>query len=235
MPTHKRLLLGVHKTSSLASDLIPGGDDVDTAGSVGHEPAPDDAEVGDSATGPDPETDDSVSGASGGSKRPRRAAAGPRVRLAAIISMVIACVGASGLAGFSWWKYEQQRAVDDAGQAALSAAQRYAVILTSVDNAHLDQNFAEVVNGATGEFRDMYVQASARLRQVLMDNQAGAHGVVIDSGIKSEAKNKVEVVLFVDQSVTNKANPDPRIDRNRVVMTMEKIDGRWLASKVDLP
>ncbi|MGP3708901.1 hypothetical protein [Gordonia paraffinivorans] len=42
-------------------------------------------------------------------------------------------------------------------------------------------------------------------------------------------------MLFVDQSITNTASPEPRVDRSRVVMTMEKVDGRWLASKVDLP
>jgi Mce-associated membrane protein len=29
-------------------------------------------------------------------------------------------------------------------------------------------------------------------------------------------------------------NPEPRIDRNRVEMTMELIDNRWLASKLDI-
>lgn len=46
---------------------------------------------------------------------------------------------------------------------------------------------------------------------------------------------KVEVLLFVDQSVTNTLVPEPRLDRSRVVMTMELVDGRWLASQVDLP
>jgi Mce-associated membrane protein len=40
---------------------------------------------------------------------------------------------------------------------------------------------------------------------------------------------------MVDQTVTNAARPDSRVDRNRMKMTMEKVDGRWLASKVELP
>jgi Mce-associated membrane protein len=92
-----------------------------------------------------------------------------------------------------------------------------------------------VLDGATGEFKDMYSQSSTQLRQLLIDNKATAHGVVVESAIQSESKNKVVVLLFVDQSVSNTAVPDPRIDRSRVKMTMELVDGRWRASKVELP
>jgi Mce-associated membrane protein len=44
----------------------------------------------------------------------------------------------------------------------------------------------------------------------------------------------VEVLLFVDQSITNAVRSEPRLDRNRIQMTMERIDERWLASRVDL-
>ena len=53
---------------------------------------------------------------------------------------------------------------------------------------------------------------------------------------RSEAsKNKAIVLLFVDQSVTNTKLPDPRIDRSRMKMTLEKVDGRCAQSKVELP
>jgi Mce-associated membrane protein len=58
--------------------------------------------------------------------------------------------------------------------------------------------------------------------------------MVIDSAIKSATKTKVEVLLFVDQSISNVINPEPRIDRSRVAVTMELINNRWLASKVEL-
>ena len=111
----------------------------------------------------------------------------------------------------------------------------YAQVLTSIDSNNVDQNFTEVLNGATGEFKDMYSQSSAQLRQLLVDNKATAHGVVIDSAVKSASENQVVVLLFVDQTVANKSAPDPRIDRSRVKMTMDKVDGVWRASKVELP
>ncbi len=107
-------------------------------------------------------------------------------------------------------------------------------MLTSIDSNKVDENFRQVLDGATGEFKDMYTQSSVKLRQLLIDNKATAHGVVVDSAIQSESMNKVVVLVFIDQTVTNTAAPDPRIDRSRIKMTMEKVDGRWRASKVQL-
>ena len=55
----------------------------------------------------------------------------------------------------------------------------------------------------------MYSQSSVELRQLLIENKATAHGVVIDSAVEDATKNKVVVLLFVDQSVTNTKLPDP--------------------------
>lgn len=130
---------------------------------------------------------------------------------------------------------KREREVTDAGQQALAAAQQYAVVLTSVDASKLDENFTAVLDGATGEFKQMYSESSNQLKQALIDNKARADGKVIAAGIKSATKDKVEVMLFLDQSVTNALNPEPRLDRNRIIITMEKVDGRWLASDVVLP
>ncbi len=161
--------------------------------------------------------------------------AGTRVRRTAVLLLVVVAVAAIATAAVLGWKLQQRNAVDAAADQAEQAARNYAVALTSVSSDNLDQNFADVLGGATGEFKDMYSQSSGQLRQLLVDNKATAEGTVIDSGIKSASTSKVEVLLFVDQTVTNTATPDPRVDRSRVVMTMEKIDGRWLAAKVDLP
>jgi Mce-associated membrane protein len=146
----------------------------------------------------------------------------------------IVFVAVVALSGFLAWQLKQEDDTAAAGRAALATAQRYAVALTSIDTNNIDQNFTQVLDGATGEFKDMYSQSASQLRQVLIDNKAMSKGIVVDSAIKSATKTKVDVLLFVDQSVTNTVNPEPRIDRSRVAITMELVDNRWLASKVDL-
>lgn len=138
-------------------------------------------------------------------------------------------------AGYEGWLVFQHHQKEVAAAQALDAAKKYIVTLTSVDTNAIDKNFTDVLDGSTGEFKDMYTKSSAQLRQTLIDNKAAAHGSVIDAAVQSATEDKVDVVLFVDQSVSNGAAPAPQLDRSRVKMTMEKVDGRWLASKVELP
>ncbi|WP_319434866.1 DUF3329 domain-containing protein [Mycobacterium sp. RTGN5] len=154
------------------------------------------------------------------------------VRRGLVWALIVGLLGASGFLGWQVW---QQREIAAASREAQQAAVHYAQILTSIDSNNVDQNFNEVLNGATGEFKDMYSRSSSQLRQLLVDNKATARGVVIDSAVKSASKNQVVVLMFVDQTVANSAAPDPRIDRSRVKMTMDKVDGSWRASKVELP
>jgi Mce-associated membrane protein len=155
-----------------------------------------------------------------------------RYTLTAVTTLIF--VAALGSSGYFGWQYQQQKDIDSASRAALSSAERFAVTLTSIDTNSVDQNFAQVLEGSTGEFKDMYSQSASQLRQVLIDNKAMSKGTIVDSAVKSGSKTKVDVVLFVDQWITNVASPQPRLDRSRVAMTMELVDGRWLASTVEL-
>lgn len=157
---------------------------------------------------------------------------GRRLRIGASVVILVAALATSGYLGWQLW---QDKQIEQASQQAQQAAVTYAQILTSIDSNNVDENFAQVLDGSTGEFKDMYSQSSVQLRQLLIDNKATAHGVVLDSAVQSASKDKVVVLLFVDQAVSNTSVPDPRVDRSRIKMTMENVDDRWRASKVELP
>lgn len=130
--------------------------------------------------------------------------------------------------------YKHQSDVDTARSEALATARSYAATVTGYDHKNLSKNFSDSLDGATGEFRDQYAGASKTLRQMIKQAKATAKGDVLDAGVKSASTDRVEVTLFVDQSVTNAAVKKPRIDRSRVLMTLEKHDDRWLVSKLQM-
>jgi Mce-associated membrane protein len=177
------------------------------------------------------DADDDVPGGQTQQERPHRS----WVRLALVGVAAAIFAAALGISGFFGWSLWHQRQVDLASQQAQQAAIAYAHTLTSIDSNNVDENFKQVLDGATGEFKDMYTRSSVQLRQLLIDNKATARSTVVDSAIQSKSKNRVAVLLMVDQTVTNTDHPDPRVDRSRMKITMEKVDGRWLASKVELP
>lgn len=203
------------------------------------EPTDEDGQIEDEDVDEDEDEDEDVHEDEGGTllkrtrpdteraKRPWRR----YLRRSVLPVLLVAALGVSGYLGWRQWQDHQLKA---AGEQAQQAAIAYAQVLTSIDSNKVDDNFKQVLDGATGEFKDMYTQSSVKLRQLLIDNKATAHGVVVDSAIQSESPDKVVVLLFIDQTVTNTAAPDPRIDRSRIKMTMEKVDGRWRASKVQL-
>ncbi len=154
-----------------------------------------------------------------------------RAGAALVITCLVAAVVCAVVFG---WKLKNRNEIDSAAQQASATAQAYAVTLTSIDAQHIDENFTAVLDGATGEFKDMYAQSSQQLKSLLIQNSARSQGTVVDWSIKSASKNRVQVMMFVDQDVTNSASPEPRVDRSRILMTMDKVDGRWLASKVDM-
>src|ERR1700742_3039398 len=144
------------------------------------------------------------------SERPKRLKYSWRhyARRGALPLLLVASLAVSGFLG---WKLWQEHQVELAGQQAQQAAVGYAQVLTSIDSNRVDDNFRQVLDGATGEFKDMYTQSSVQLRQLLIDNKASAHGVVVDSAVQSESTNKVVVLVFIDQTVANTAAPAPRI------------------------
>ncbi|WP_054814998.1 hypothetical protein [Nocardia arizonensis] len=169
------------------------------------------------------------------SERGRGARFAPRAN--SVLVAVLALVAVAGVVSSTvlGWQLKQERDVRAASEAALAAARNYGVTLTSVDVNNLDRDFAAIMDGATGEFKDMYGRSSSSLRQLLVDNKATGKGTVLDAGVKSATETEVEVILFIDQTITNSASADPRVDRSRVSMTMKLVDGRWLASRVYLP
>lgn len=172
--------------------------------------------------------DEAVPTPSAPAPRPHR-----RRILAAAIGLLV-LLTSLGTSIFLGWRAHHEHQLAAASQSALQAARDYAVLLTTLDAKNIDDNYRHSLDGATGEFKDAYSQGSAQLRQLLIDNKASGSGVVIDAAVKSADPHTVVVLLFVDQSVTNAARPSPRIDRNRIAMTMTLVGGRWLASKVEM-
>jgi Mce-associated membrane protein len=173
--------------------------------------------------------DEPVAGSSDGHDWRRRAA---RMRWVAAAVLVL---GLAGVAGYLGQQRFHQHQKDVAAAQALAAAEKYVVTLTSVDSKTLDKHVADVLDGSTGEFNDNYVKTlSGQHRQHVVDNRVTTHGAVVEAAVKSATTNKVQVLLMVDQSVSSLAIPEPQIDHTRIKMTMQKVDGRWLASKVEL-
>lgn len=147
---------------------------------------------------------------------------------AGVFALVLATAIAFGLL------FVGQNTADDARSEALSTARNFAVTVSSYDYRELDQNISTVLDGSTGEFKKQYAGAENALRQLVTEAKAVASGTVREAGVKSVSEDRAEVLVFVDQSVTEKAEDKPRVDRNRMLLVLQRQDDRWLVSDVHL-
>jgi Mce-associated membrane protein len=123
--------------------------------------------------------------------------------------------------------------VEQARTAALAAAESHAVDLLSYDYRHLDRDFARAGRALTGSFADDYATTTETVvRPTALEVKAVVTAEVAASSVVRAAQNKVVVLLFVNQTTTSTRVEGPKVDLNRVRLTLTRVDGEWLVSKV---
>lgn len=156
----------------------------------------------------------------------------PRPVVAALSGVLVLTMAAAGWLGL---QVRSDNDREDARRAVVAAANGYAVDLTTYNFSRLEADFQKVLDNSTGTFRSEYTAASASLRELIAKFKATATGKVLDSAVVlSSDEDRAIVLLFVDQTVSNSNSREPRVDRSRMKMGLEKRDGRWLISALDL-
>lgn len=165
-----------------------------------------------------------------------RAPAEPSVRrdlgvlVAALLVVVLAAT-----AGLLVVRARGEDAAERARAAALAAAEQHAVTVLSYDHRRLDEDFARARSVLTGTFADDYaattekvVRPSAEQVKAVVTAEVAASAVV-----RAPSESRVVVLLFVDQTTTSTRLEGPKVDLNRVRMTMTRVGQQWLVSGID--
>ncbi|MER6924929.1 hypothetical protein ABT314_39425, partial [Streptomyces spiralis] len=125
---------------------------------------------------------------------------------------------------------------------AVAAARKAAPVVLSYDYRHLDRDFSRARALLTGHFRDQYGKTT---KAVVAPTATKYHGVVkatvatpADGGapavsVVSATPDRVVVLLFVNQATQSTQVPEPRLDLNRVRMTLTRTSDGWKVSGVD--
>ncbi|MGW0886249.1 hypothetical protein [Streptomyces sp. NPDC002671] len=140
------------------------------------------------------------------------------------------------------WQYRQGRQAEQARGEALAAARKAAPVVLSYDYRHLDRDFARARALLTGHFRDQYGRTT---KTVVAPTATRYHGVVkatvatpSDGGtpaasVVSATPDKAVVLLFVNQVTQSTQVAEPRLDLNRVRLTLTRTSDGWKVSGVD--
>ncbi|SDI07934.1 Mce-associated membrane protein [Actinokineospora alba] len=152
--------------------------------------------------------------------------------LTIVLALVIVVLLA--LSGFLGWKFLERRQADSARAAAVDAGTRYATDLASYDFTNLAGNFTTVTANSTEKFAQQYKQVSDNLTQLIVQMKATSKGSVTQLGVVESDADSAVLILFLDQAITNTNSPQPRVDRNRMRLSLVQSGDRWLIDDVQL-
>lgn len=154
-------------------------------------------------------------------------------RLILATALVVAAVGLA--AGMFFFQYRPDRQIDDAAaQQAIRAASDGAVAVLSYSSDNLDRDFANAKSHLTGEFLAYYDKFSQEIVGPAVRNKHLTQKAVVIRAAVSQLQPTSAVVLeFVNQTTTSTEKKDPLMTPNSVRVTLAKVDGSWLISKLD--
>jgi Mce-associated membrane protein len=161
-----------------------------------------------------------------------RAASRWPVAVAALLAVLL--VAGLAAAAVLFYRVRQADAASAARREAVAAARSDAQTILSYDHRTLGADFVKARALLTGKFREDYTRTtntvvgpSAEQYKVVVKAEVTAASVVRSSA------HQVVVLLYVDQTTTSTRLEGPKVDLNRVRMTLVEQDGNWLVSGLD--
>lgn len=139
-------------------------------------------------------------------------------------------------------EYGDARETDQARRQALSAAQKAAPVVLSYDYRRLDRDFAAARGHLTGTFRDEYGRTTAKVVAPTAKKYQGVVEATVAkppgggapaASVVSASPDRAVVLLFVNQVTRSTQVSGPRVDLNRVRMTLTRTSEGWKVSAVD--
>ncbi|WP_276014998.1 hypothetical protein [Mycobacterium intermedium] len=150
-----------------------------------------------------------------------------------VILFVLLVISASATA----WLYVKQYKPDQMTNAkvareVINAASEGTVALLSYSPDTLDKDFATAKSHLGGDFLSYYDQFTQQIVAPAAKQKSlrtTAH--VMRAAVSELHPNAAVVLVFVDQSTTSKEHPDPTMAASSVLVTMARVDGKWLITK----
>ncbi|MFE5893964.1 hypothetical protein ACFQ6E_34145 [Streptomyces sp. NPDC056462] len=126
-----------------------------------------------------------------------------------------------------------QREANQVRQDILVAARQSALNFTSLDYRHYDRDSANVLAGATGDFKKQFAAQTEQLTRLVAANKSVSEGQILEAGIVRSDEDSARVLVVADSKVTNTAAPQGESRTYRLQLNLVHRDGRWLTSDVE--
>jgi Mce-associated membrane protein len=152
------------------------------------------------------------------------------------VTLTASVVAAVGLAACLFvLQYLPDRQIDDAAaRRAIQAASDGAVATLSYSSDSMDRDFAKARSHLTGDFLAYYDKFT---KEIVIPTVQQKHltqtAAVVRAAVSELQPNSAVVLVFLNETTIGKDKPQPLITPSSVRITLSKVSGSWLISKLD--
>jgi Mce-associated membrane protein len=132
-------------------------------------------------------------------------------------------------------QYRPDREIDDAAaRRAIQAASDGAVAALSYSPENMDHDFDRARSHLTGDFLAYYDKFTKEfVIPMVKEKQLRQTASVLRAAVSDLGPNSAVVLVFLNETTTGKDKPQPLITPSSVRITLTKVHGSWLISKLD--
>jgi Mce-associated membrane protein len=178
---------------------------------------------------------DSTEASSADDTRPSTRAAISSLKWRPILLAASVIVAMGLAAGVFFFLYRPDRQIDDAAaQRAIRAASDGAVASLSYSPDSMASDFVRAKSHLTGDFLAYYDKFTKEIVTPIVQQKHIAQTVTVVRAAVSELHSDSAVVLvFLNETTTSKDKSQPLTTPSSVRITLTKVNGSWLISKLD--
>jgi Mce-associated membrane protein len=132
-------------------------------------------------------------------------------------------------------QYRPDRQLDQAAaQRAIQAASEGAVAALSYSSENMDRDFARARSHLTGDFLAYYDKFTKEIViPTVREKHLAQTAAVVRAAVSELGPDSAVVLVFLNETTTGKDKPQPLITPSSVKITLRKVRGSWLISKLD--
>jgi Mce-associated membrane protein len=150
-----------------------------------------------------------------------------------VTALVFASVGLA--AWMYFFQYRPDRQIDDAAaRRAIRAASDGAVASLSYSPDSMDRDFAAAKSHLTGDFLGYYDKFTKEIVTPMVQQKRIAQtATVVRAAVSELHPDSAVVLVFLNETTTSKDKREPLTTPSSVRITLTKVNGSWLISKLD--
>lgn len=158
-----------------------------------------------------------------------------RVKVVPVILIVLLLISGGAATWLYFTQYRPDNQTDArVASAVATAASDGTVALLSYSPDSLDKDFANAKTHLSGDFLSYYNQFTEQIVAPAAKQKAlKTNARVLGAAVQELHPDSAVVLVLVDQSTTSKDNPDPAMASSSVLVSLARVNDKWLITKFD--